>query len=577
MIRIEDLSVAFGGTEVVKHVNLELRDGEILGVVGESGSGKSVTALTLMGLVSEAARVTRGRILFDNVVLREAGAPFDSALYRKYRGVEMSMVFQEPQTSLNPTQKAGRQVEEVLRLHTKLTKEEIRSKVLETFRAVGLQEAERVYGSYPHQLSGGMRQRVMIAMAVILHPRLIVADEPTTALDVTIQNQIVELLRRINREQKNAMLFITHDLHLARRLCHRVAVMKDGCVVEAGTVEEVFDHPSQAYTRRLVEAVPSRMKGKAGAGRKSGELSAAETGNGITEVPREVPQERAAGSKTSEIQGSLAGSGGSAPVLRVQNLSVYYQDGKDNQSPEQAEGGTGKKRSLWDRIFRKKGQCVVWNADFEIYPGESLGLVGESGCGKTSLSKAILGINRHIEGAVVHNSVRPQMVFQDPYSSLNPTKTIGWLLQEPLRAAGALDHSLAMTRADREAAARNMLRRVGMDERYWGRRPSELSGGQRQRVSIAQALITNPGFIIADEPVSALDVTIQAQIMELFLKLQEEMHLACLFISHDINVVYRMCDRIMVMKEGHIIETGKTEEVFGNPKEDYTKLLLWGS
>ena len=203
--------------------------------------------------------------------------------------------------------------------------------------------------------------------------------------------------------------------------------------------------------------------------------------------------------------------------------------------------------------------------------------VGESGCGKTSLSKAILGINPCVEGEIIHASIRPQMVFQDPYSSLNPTKTIGWLLQEPLRAAGALDRSLAMTKADREAAAYDMLRRVGMDERYFHRRPSELSGGQRQRVSIAQALITNPGFLIADEPVSALDVTIQAQIMELFLKLQEEMHLACLFISHDINVVYRMCDRIMVMKDGHIIEIGETEEVFGNPREDYTKLLLCGA
>lgn len=622
MIKIEDLSVAFGGTEVVKKVNLELRDGEILGVVGESGSGKSVTALTLMGLVSDTASVTTGRILFDDVTLREAGKPCDKALYRRYQGAEMSMVFQEPQTSLNPTQRVGKQVEEVLRLHTKLSGEEMRAKVLETFEAVGLHEAERVYASYPHQLSGGMRQRAMIAMAVILHPRLIVADEPTTALDVTIQNQIVELLRKINREQKNAMLFITHDLHLARRLCHRVAVMKDGCVVETGTAEEVFDHPGQDYTKRLVEAVPSRVKGKAGAGRKSGELSAAETGGGTSEettggsetkeppgerlidsrtleipgerltdsrtleIPRgrftdsrtlEISGERFADSGTLENQGRSTGSGGEVPVLRVHNLSVYYQDGKNTRSQEQAEGQRRKKSSPVSRLFRKRGQCVVWNADFEIYSGESLGLVGESGCGKTSLSKAILGMNRHIEGEIVHNSVRPQMVFQDPYSSLNPVKTIGWLLQEPLRAAGALDKSLAMTRADRETAAWDMLRRVGMDEQYFNRRPSELSGGQRQRVSIAQALITNPGFLIADEPVSALDVTIQAQIMELFLKLQEEMHLACLFISHDINVVYRMCDRIMVMKEGRIIETGETEEIFAHPKEDYTKLLLWGS
>lgn len=537
MIQIEDLSVAFGGTEVVKHVSLELPDGEILGIVGESGSGKSVTALTLMGLLSPKAEVTTGRILFDDIVLREAGKPCDKALYRRYQGAEMSMVFQEPQTSLNPTQRVGRQVEEVLRLHTALNKEEIRAKVMEAFEAVGLHDSWRVYQSYPHQLSGGMRQRVMIAMAVILHPRLIVADEPTTALDVTIQNQIVDLLREINGKQNNAMLFITHDLHLARRLCHRVAVMKEGCVMETGTAEEIFGHPVQEYTKRLIEAVPSRERGK-----KKAVRGREDKGDG----PREIP------------------------VLKVHNLSVYYQDGRDNEP-------TDPKRPLWKRFSRKKGQRVIWDADFEIYPGESLGLVGESGCGKTSLSKAILGVNRCIEGEIIHNSLRPQMVFQDPYSSLNPSKTIGWLLQEPLRAAGALDKSLAMPKSEREAAAHDMLQRVGMDGKYFDRYPSELSGGQRQRVSIAQALITNPGFVIADEPVSALDVTIQAQIMELFLRLQQDMHLACLFISHDINVVYQMCDRIMVMKDGRILEIGDTEEVFRRPKADYTKLLLGAS
>jgi len=255
LIKIEDLSVAFDGAEVVKNVNLELKDGEILGVVGESGSGKSVTALTLMGLVADTAEITSGRIVFDDVILREAGKPLDRALYRKYQGAEMSMVFQEPMTSLNPTQRVGRQVEELLRLHTDFTGEEIRIKVLETFEAVGLKNAETIYASYPHQLSGGMRQRVMIAMAVILHPDLVVCDEPTTALDVTIQNQIIELLRVINEKEKNSMLFITHDLNLARRICHRVAVMKDGQVVELGTAEEIFERPRKEYTRMLVESV----------------------------------------------------------------------------------------------------------------------------------------------------------------------------------------------------------------------------------------------------------------------------------------------------------------------------------
>ena len=520
MIRIEDLSVAFDGPEVVKNVSLEIRDGEILGVVGESGCGKSVTALTLMGLVAESARVTSGRIYFDDTLLLEAGRPRDKALYRRFQGDEMSMVFQEPMTSLNPTQRAGKQVDEVLRLHTRLDAAERRKKVLETFEAVGLKDAETVYASYPHQLSGGMRQRVMIAMAVILHPRLLVADEPTTALDVTVQNQIVSLLQKINRQQNNAMLFITHDLNLARRPCQRIAVMKDGCVVEQGETEQIFRHPEQDYTRRLLEAVPSRMKR-----RKS---------------PYVPAEEQAL----------------SDPVVQVRDLSVYYQDGGNS-------------------LFGKKRRhCVVKDVNFEIYPGESLGLVGESGCGKTTLSRAVLGINRDIEGQVLHSTLRPQMIFQDPYSSLNPARTVGWQLQEPLRAQGATAVGGAMTRADMEAAACDMLRRVGMDERYFYRRPAQLSGGQRQRVSIAQALITHPGFIIADEPVSALDVTIQAQIMELMQRLRREMKLSFLFISHDINVVYQMCDRIMVMKEGRIIETGETEEIFDSPKEEYTKELL---
>lgn len=516
MIRIEDLSVAFDGTEVVKNVNLELADGEILGIVGESGSGKSVTALTLMGLVSQEAVITSGRILFDDVVLLEKGKMQDKGLIRRYQGSKMSMVFQEPMTSLNPTQKVGSQVEEVLLLHTKDTAQERKRKVLEMFEDVGLKASERVYNSYPHQLSGGMRQRVMIAMAIILRPRLFVADEPTTALDVTVQNQMIELLRQINEKQKNSMIFITHDLNLARRLCNRIVVMKKGCVVEMGSTNQIFHAPKEAYTKKLIEAVPSRMNGKPASPKKE----------------------------------SIS------PILEVNNLRVYYQEGNN---------------SLFSQGKRK---CVVENASFCLHRGETLGLVGESGCGKTSLSKAILGIHRNIEGEVVHYSARPQMIFQDPYSSLNPSKTIGWLLQEPLKALGKADKKYAMSKADREAAAYDMLRRVGIEESYFHKKPSQLSGGQRQRISIGQALITRPGLVIADEPVSALDVTMQAQIMELMRGLQEELQLAYLFISHDINVIYKMSDRIMVMKEGRMIEEGDTEEIFCHPKEAYTRQLL---
>lgn len=516
MIKIENLSVAFDGAEVVKNVTVEIGDGEIIGVVGESGSGKSVTALTLMGLAAEDAVITSGRIRFDDVILAEAGKKKDKVLYRKYQGDEMTMIFQEPMTSLNPTQRVGAQVEEVLKLHTDLSKEDRKRLVLETFLAVGLKDSEKVYRSYPHQLSGGMRQRVMIAMAIILKPRLLVADEPTTALDVTVQNQIITLLKEINESQKNAMLFITHDLNLAKRLCDRIVVMKDGCVVEQGTTEQIFGNPKDGYTKRLIEAVPSRMQKK-------------------------------------EKRGSAE------EILRVEHLNVFYPSG-DN------------------RLFAKKQKVhVVHDANFTLRKGEVLGLVGESGCGKTTLSKAILGINHDITGTICHDTIRPQMIFQDPYSSLNPAKTIGWLLEEPLRAAGKMDKRFAMDEDAYKEAAYEMLRKIGLSEKYYSRRPSQLSGGQRQRVSIGQALITKPGFIVADEPVSALDVTIQAQIMELMQQFQEEMQLSYLFISHDINVVYRMCDRVMVMKDGHIVEIGDTEDIFNRPKEAYTKQLLENS
>lgn len=530
MIKIENLSVAFDGTEVVKKLSLTIADGEIVGVVGESGSGKSVTALTMMGLVSEEATITFGKIWYDDTLLLEAGKPRDKALYRSFQGSKMSMIFQEPMTSLNPTKRVGNQVEEMLKLHTTdLTAKQMKEKVLEAFLSVGLKDAERVYECYPHQLSGGMRQRVMIAMAIILHPGLVVADEPTTALDVSVQSQIIRLLRKINKEQKNSMLFITHDLNLAKRLCNRVVVMKDGNVVESGTVSEIFDHPKEEYTRRLIEAVPSREKKMQRFSLNVGDIQNANGQN----MPLQRPD-----------------------ILEVKDLNVSYMDGSN---------------SLFSS---KKKKQVVTGATFTMKQGEILGLVGESGCGKTTLSKAILGMNKDVEGSIIHHSNQPQMIFQDPYSSLNPAKTIGWLLQEPLRAAGLRDKQFEMTKADREAAAFDMLHKVGLSDKYFYRKSSQLSGGQRQRISIAQALITRPGLVIADEPVSALDVTIQAQIMELMRKLQEEMKLSFLFISHDINVIYQMSDRIMVMKEGRIVEIGETQEIFDYPKEAYTKQLL---
>jgi ABC-type glutathione transport system ATPase component len=521
LIRIDNLTISFLGIEAVSNVSLEIAPGEILGLVGESGSGKSVTALTLMGLFSDEAEVKSGTVTFGDKVLMEAGKPLDDSLLRSYRGSHMSMIFQEPMTSLNPTMKVGMQVSEQLLLHAKEKYPTVAARrecVIEAFKSVGLHDAEALYDKYPHQLSGGMRQRVMIAMAVILHPELIIADEPTTALDVTIQNQIVRLLKEINERENNSMIFITHDLNLARRICDRLIVMKDGHIAEQGKTEDIFTNPQTDYAKKLIAAVP---------GRKSKPSIMFEVG--------------------SETVNN---------ILSVKDLNVYYKE---------------RSKKMFGKSIHR---MVVEGATFDIREGETLGLVGESGCGKSSLCKAILGINKDIKGSVVSKTVRPQMVFQDPYSSLNPSRTIGWQLEEPLWAMDVLEKDIKTNKAWRKQQAIEMLEKVGLDASYYDRMPSQLSGGQRQRVSIGQALITRPKLIFADEPVSALDVTIQDQVLDLLKNLQKEFGIAYLFISHDINVIYRVSDRIMVMKDGKILEIGDKEEIFNNPKDPYTRELL---
>lgn len=514
MIEIKDLTLSFGGEPVVRDFNLTINDGEIVGIVGESGSGKSVTALTVMGLEAETEKILSGSISYNGVVLREAGKPKDVKLIREYQGDDMSMIFQEPMTSLNPVMKAGKQADEVLTLHTKFEKEDRKKLILDTFREVGLTDAERVYDSYPHELSGGMRQRVMIAMAVLLKPGLIVADEPTTALDVTVQKQIIELLRRIRETYHNSMIFITHDLHLARQLCDRLVVMKDGRIVETGDTEEIFTNPQAEYTKSFIEAA------KVG-GRKP-------MREGLDTVDS---------------------------ILEVKDLSVYYKD----------SGNT---------LFKATKHAAVKGVSFEIKRGECMGLVGESGCGKTTLAKAILGVNKDTTGTVKLNTNGPQLIFQDPYSSLNPSKTIGWQLEEPLRAIGRMDETRKCSKEERRARAELILEKVGLPKEYYSRKPNELSGGQRQRVSIAQALIAEPEFIIADEPVSALDVTIQAQVMELLRSLIKELDISMLFISHDINVVGAISDHILVMKSGEAVEVGEASQVLDSPHHEYTRELM---
>lgn len=485
MLDIKQLKVSFKGEEeAVKDISFHMEKGEILAIIGESGSGKTMTALSIAGLLSKEAD-------FDGEIWLEERnlAALPEKERRRVRGREISMIFQEPMTSLNPVMRIGDQVEEPLLLHETLGKKERRERVLDALTLVGLKEPEKIYYSYPHQLSGGMRQRVMIAMAVILKPKLLIADEPTTALDVEIQDQILKLLLEINKKYQTAILFISHDLNVVRNFCSRILVMYRGEILEEGSAKEIFENPKEEYTKKLLNSIP-----------KGGCFS------------KKRPEKR--------------------PVLEVKDLHVYY--------PDQKGGVSG--------FFKKQKKEVIHGISFTVSEGETVGLLGPSGCGKSTVSKAILGLNRMTEGEIIHHSSFPQMVFQDPYSSLNPAKTIGWILEEPLRVQGKL------TKPERKKKVEAMLYKVGLSEEYSRRKPKELSGGQRQRVGIALALILESRFLIADEPVSALDVTIQAQILKLLKELKEELGLSYLFISHDRAVMEEMCDRILWMENGRIID-----------------------
>lgn len=484
MLRVEDLSITFQKEDgslikAVDKISFSMQEGEIVAIIGESGSGKTQTALGVIGLLSERAECS-GKIWYKGVDLLSLSL----AERRSYMGKEISMIFQEPMTSLNPVMQIGKQIEEQLILHDSLSKEERKRRVTEALEAVGLQEAEGLYKKYPHQLSGGMRQRVMIAMGMICYPGLMIADEPTTALDVQIQEQILCLLKKINQKRKMGILFISHNLNVVKDFSDRILVMHQGKIVESGTPKEIFSAPKEAYTKKLLQSIPSR--------------------EGVC----------------------LKGEKESDTVLQVSHLNVFYTEGK---------------------FGRKNRKQVLFDINFQIHRGEVVGLVGQSGCGKSTLSKAILGLNQEIEGQIVHGTVKPQMVFQDPYGSLNPAKKIGWILEEPLRIQGKME-------ADkRRKAVVRMLERVGLDKGYLERKPSDLSGGQRQRIGIALALIQGSELIVADEPVSALDVTIQAQILELLIELKEEFRLSYLFISHDMDVMYQICDRILLIREGRIV------------------------
>ncbi len=504
LLEVKQLSVTFaedgGEKKAVDDISFVVKKGEILGVVGESGSGKSMTALTVMGIQSEDARVS-GQIFFEGKEI----SGLSEEKRNQIRGKGMGMVFQEPMTSLNPVLKVGMQVAEGLKLHGNLSAGEIRERTLEAFRSVGLSDAEQIYDKYPHELSGGMRQRAMLAMAMIHRPSLLIADEPTTALDVLVQAQILELIRTLHRERQLSVLFISHNLNVIRQVCDRVLVMHGGQILEEGTVKKVFETPEHAYTKKLVGAAVER------------------TGDFRTDQT----------------------------VLSVRNLSVHYQE-----------------RRLFPGKSQKKKQ-VLSDISFDVQEGEIFGIVGESGCGKSTLARTITGLHKDYEGEIIRDGgIGPQMVFQDPFGSLNPARKIGWIMEEPLKLRGI------RSRAERKKLVEEMLEDIGLDESFARRYPHELSGGQRQRISIGLALSMNAKLLIADEPVSALDITIQAQILELLLKINREKKTAILFITHDLSLVRRICHRAAVLYEGRILEIGDGREICDHPKAEYTRQLL---
>ncbi len=518
VLAIERLSVSLprGADRVhaVKDVSLEVRRGEVVCIVGESGSGKSVTASAVMGLLPKGQlAVTAGSVRLVGEDITRAGR----ARLRALRGSRMSMIFQEPMTALNPVHPVGRQIEEVLRCHR--WKGDAKKRVLDLMADVHLPDPGKIYHAYPHQLSGGQRQRVMIAMALILEPALLIADEPTTALDVTTQAQILSLLKDLRTEHGTGVLFITHDFGVVADIAERVAVMKDGLVVETGTADEVLRSPREDYTKMLIAAVPKL-------------------------VPR--PARAAAGER----------------VLETVGVSKYF-----------AGGGM---------LQPRREVRAVDRVDLTLRRGETLGIVGESGSGKSTVARCVARFVDPTGGAILIDGEdiaalpreklrdvrrRVQMIFQDPYRSLNPRRTVGQSIVE-----GPMNYGLS--RAEAMKRARELVETVGISGNALDRYPHQFSGGQRQRLCIARALAMEPELLIADEAVSALDVSVQAQVLTLLEDIRDRFNLAMLFITHDLRVAARLCDRIAVMQRGRVVETGATAEIFAAPHHEYTRALF---
>ena len=563
MIKIQNLKVSFrtesGWFDAVKGISFDLKKGEVVGIVGESGSGKSVTSLSIMRLHDPAASKLSGEILYKGTDLLTLPA----AQMLEYRGNRISMIFQEPMTSLNPVLTCGFQVAEAIKRHSKDQNIDIKKAVINLFNEVQLPSPENIYNSYPHQISGGQKQRVMIAMALSCNPEVLIADEPTTALDVTVQNTILQLLLRLKNERNMSLIFISHDLGVIGEIADRVIVMYKGEIVESAGVNEIFNNPQHPYTRGLLACRPSpeRRLSKLPVVddfMKPGENI--EPSDSIIKVLESLQiNEEELAERKSKIYSQT-------PILRVENLKTWFP--------------------ISEGLFRPVKNYVkaVDDVSFDVYPGETLGLVGESGCGKTTLGRSILRLVEPTGGNILYKGTNLldlstgqlrafrrdiQIIFQDPYSSLNPRLTIGQSIMEPMQV-----HHVYANDKLRKERVMQLLERVNLKAEHFNRYPHEFSGGQRQRICIARALALQPEFIICDESVSALDVSVQAQVLNLLRELQEEFKLSYIFISHDLAVVKHISDRMMVMNKGKIEEIGDAEELYHHPQTEYTRKLI---